>query len=1054
MAIRVRQDTEPKSCLLLIQPISKEQSFLLDLLTGLKYVVYFVASNSVTVSLVQALAPDLILLDANGANSAQFCKDLKLHHETSPIPVIFCATSAEIPDRAQIFQAGGADYLLQPFQEAEISARIETQIKLHRLQAQLDNQQTQLQQRAKEYKRMRLSLLRLSRVFEQSPSSIVITDLEGRIEFVNPAFTVQTGYSQAEALGQNPKILKAGHHSPAFYTELWGTITQGQVWQGEFCNRKKNGELYWESATIAPIKDHEGVTIHYLAIKENISQHKQAAEALQKSQALFQSAFHHASVGMTLTDALTLIFLEVNQAFCELFGYPREELLQKSANDLAYPPDKYIGMLEVQEILAGKQEALRIEKRYLHKSGQIISIFLCASVVCDAEGQPRYFVSHYQDITERKETEKALKQANYTLKITTQCRRVLLHTEDEATLLNDICQILVQTVGYRLVWIGFAENDEQKTVRPVAQVGYEEDYLRMVTFSWGAETWRQGPPGQAIRAGKSVLVRELPATEPWAAKALKLGYASTIAVPLLFQGQALGMLNIYAALPTAFEPVEVRLLEDLAADLVYGLEVLRTRAKRQQAEEAILQINAELARRVGELTVLYKIARMVATIQNMQTALGAVAKELTKVFHAQGTLILLLDSQRTALLIAAVAISDPNLPQLLKVGELFPLFDYPISAHVIKNAESVIIADVQTNPSTRHIRHLLQEYAVHGLLVIPLSSRGKVIGSIVIATAEKGRKISSKEVALAETIATQVASAIENTHLLSEQQKAYQHVKTLHDRLQAEMSLAHEIQKSLLPPPSPTWEALEVICYSIPAREVGGDLYAYHKLEARATVAQDRYAIAVGDVTGKGMPAALLMAVSLALFRSVVEQGLAPRELLTLLDKAIEPYTNNEQMHCALCYLEITPPTCKGEKGLIRIANSGLIPPFLKQFTGPTTETKVGGPPLGAGLGDLLGYPELALEVTAGDLLIITSDGVAEAANFADEMFGFERLKETIAQGPTTSAQAMLDYLKATLAAFVGAAEPRDDVTIVVLQIGCQASVEKQLQPLEIETLA
>lgn len=1038
MAIRLMQDTEYKGCILLIQSISVEQNLLLDLLTGLKYIVSFVSRSSVTVSLVQTLAPDLILLDDNGTNNYQFCEELKLNRETSPIPVIFCATSAEIPDRTKIFQVGGADYLLQPFQEAEISARLETQIKLHRLQAQVTDQQMQLQQQTKEYKRMKLSLLRLSRVFEQSPNSIVITDLEGRIEFINPAFTVQTGYSQAEALGKNPRILKAGYHSPAFYAELWETITQGQVWQGEFCNRKKNGELYWEFATIAPIKDHEGATIHYLAIKENISQHKQAAEALQKSQALFQSAFHHASVGMALTDALTLNFLEVNQAFCDLFGYLREELLQKSVNDLAYPPDKSLGLSEVQEIFAGKQEALRIEKRYLHKNGKVISIFLCASVVYDTDGRPRYFVSHYQDITERKETEKALKQANYTLKITTQCRRVLIHAKDEATLLNDICQILVQTVGYRLVWIGFAENDVQKTVRPVAQVGYEEDYLRLVTFSWGMEGWQQGPPGQAIRAGKPVLVRDLPATEPWSAKALELGYASAIAVPLLFQGQALGTLNIYAALPNAFEPVEVRLLEDLAADLVYGLEVLRTRQKRQQAEEVILQINAELARRVGELTVLYKIARMVSTIQNMQTALGSVAQELTKIFRAQGTLILLLDKQRMALLIAAIALSDSKLPQLLKVGEYFPLFDYPISAHVIKNAESVIIADAQTNPSTRHIHYLLQEYAVHGLLVIPLSSRGKVIGSLVIATSEEERKISSKEVALAETIATQVASAIENTHLLSEQQKAYQHVKTLHDRLQAEMNLAHEIQKSLLPPPSPAWEALEVVCYSVPAREVGGDLYAYHKLEAQAPVTQDRYAIAVGDVTGKGMPAALLMAVSLSLFRSVVEQGLAPSKLLTLLDKAIEPYTNNEQMHCALCYVEITPPPSKGAKGLIRIANSGLIPPFLKQVTGPTTETKVGGPPLGAGLGELLGYPELTLEVVAGDLLVITSDGVAEAANFADEMFGFERLKETIAQGPTTSAQAMLNHLKETLAAFVSSAEPRDDVTIVVVQVGKQ----------------
>jgi serine phosphatase RsbU (regulator of sigma subunit) len=178
---------------------------------------------------------------------------------------------------------------------------------------------------------------------------------------------------------------------------------------------------------------------------------------------------------------------------------------------------------------------------------------------------------------------------------------------------------------------------------------------------------------------------------------------------------------------------------------------------------------------------------------------------------------------------------------------------------------------------------------------------------------------------------------------------------------------------------------------------------------------------------------------------------LAPGALLHHLDKELERYTKEWRMNCALCYVEITPPNCKEVKGLIRIANSGLIPPFLKRLTGETEMTKVGGGPLGAGFGDLTDYPELKLEIAPGDLLIITSDGAPEAKNLAGVMFGFERLEKVIAQGPITSAQAMLDHLKVNLATFVGAAEPHDDTTIVVIQMGCQASIEKQLQALEIE---
>jgi len=302
---------------------------------------------------------------------------------------------------------------------------------------------------------------------------------------------------------------------------------------------------------------------------------------------------------------------------------------------------------------------------------------------------------------------------------------------------------------------------------------------------------------------------------------------------------------------------------------------------------------------------------------------------------------------------------------------------------------------------------------------------------------------------LAETIALQVASVIENARLFSEQQRSYKRIKALHDQMQAEMSLAQHFQKKLLPPPRPAWPELDVICYSAPAREVGGDLYAYHALEGEAAGSggepKRKFALAVGDVTGKGMPAALLMAVSLALFSSAVPQGLAPRDLLRHLDRSIGIYTNTAKMNCALCYMEITPPGENGELGCARIANSGSIPPFLKRFKGQTELINIGGAPLGAGFGQLLGYPELTVEVAPGDMLILTSDGVAEAKNETGEMFGFDRLEAVLAKGPSSSAQALLDYLKAALSNFVGAAEPHDDTTIVVVQMGMQVMKERQV---------
>ena len=133
-----------------------------------------------------------------------------------------------------------------------------------------------------ERKRAQERLLQLSRAVEQSPTSIVITNAAGSIEYANPKFTQITGYSQEEALGQNPRILRAGEARPEFYKNLWETITSGRQWHGEFLNRKRNGDLFWEFASISPVMDQSGKITHYVAVKEDITERKQAEADLQQ----------------------------------------------------------------------------------------------------------------------------------------------------------------------------------------------------------------------------------------------------------------------------------------------------------------------------------------------------------------------------------------------------------------------------------------------------------------------------------------------------------------------------------------------------------------------------------------------------------------------------------------------------------------------------------------------------------------------------------------------------------------------------------------------------
>jgi PAS domain S-box-containing protein len=178
-------------------------------------------------------------------------------------------------------------------------------------------------------KRVEAELIKLSSAVEQSPAVVVITDIKGNIEYVNPKFNQITGYTIEETIGRNPRILKSGKTPPEVYEELWKTITSGNEWRGEFCNKKKNGKLFWEFASISPVRDNKGVITNFIAIKENITARKKAERRLKAQHIVTKVLAESATIKEASSKILQAICMALEWDLGEIWIFDSQDRVLK-----------------------------------------------------------------------------------------------------------------------------------------------------------------------------------------------------------------------------------------------------------------------------------------------------------------------------------------------------------------------------------------------------------------------------------------------------------------------------------------------------------------------------------------------------------------------------------------------------------------------------------------------------------------------------------------------------------------------------------------------------
>ena len=230
------------------------------------------------------IVPDLILLDIMmpGMTGIELCKKLKSTAKLKDIPIIFLTALGNKEDIISGLKAGAADYILKPFDQQELIARINVHLELKISKDIIIEQNNQLTLELEKRKIAEENFRLFFHAVNSSPASVIITDKEGNIEYINPAVINVSGYNLSDIQGKKNSIFKSGYQSKLFYQELWKTINSGNEWKGEFCNKKKNGNIFWEYTTIAPLKNEDEDFTHIIAIKVDITESKLRLEKINQ----------------------------------------------------------------------------------------------------------------------------------------------------------------------------------------------------------------------------------------------------------------------------------------------------------------------------------------------------------------------------------------------------------------------------------------------------------------------------------------------------------------------------------------------------------------------------------------------------------------------------------------------------------------------------------------------------------------------------------------------------------------------------------------------------
>jgi sigma-B regulation protein RsbU (phosphoserine phosphatase) len=557
---------------------------------------------------------------------------------------------------------------------------------------------------------------------------------------------------------------------------------------------------------------------------------------------------------------------------------------------------------------------------------------------------------------------------------------VLATSLDLDTTLRRVAEVVRKVIDYEIFAILLLHEKTQE-LRFRFQVGYPPEFADRTRIKVG-----EGVTGVAAQSRQTVLIDDVSKDPRYIAGVPNV--CSELAVPLITKNRVIGVIDLETREPGYFTEEHSRLLTLIASRMAAGIENA--------------QLYTRTTRQARILLLLNEIARELTSILNLDELMGRIAELLRRLIDYQMFSILLLDPSGDKLQhrFSLRFHENIHLKHEVELGQ-------GVVGYAVETRQAVLVTDV-----SKDARYIAFNPETRSELAVPLIYKDKVIGVLDLEHTRRGL-FTEEHKRTITTLAAQISIAIENARL-------YEEIARQERRLERDLALARELQVRLLPQTRPKLANLDVAAKFVPARAIGGDLYDF------IPYSMSRLGIVIGDVSGKGAPAAIYAALVSGILRSHAPIEPAPAEMLSAVNMSLAERRIEAQ------FVSLIYAVWDDEHRILIVSNSGLPRPIYVHG-GKNEIIEATGLPLG--LFDEADYDEFKFRMKPGDMFVFFSDGILDARNRSGELFGRRRVEQIVSECTSQTADCVVESLFKAVADHSAGVETFDDQTVVAIRV-------------------